>query len=125
MGLYTGPMDQLTVFVNGAWIPNSELHISVDDAGFLLGATVTERLRTFAGRVFRLNEHLDRLRNSLNIVGLDSDRVCNQVAMAIPELLRRNASLIDAGDDWSIVAFATPGVAGSGSPTVCVHGYPL
>ena len=118
-------MDQISVFLNGDWIPNSELHISVDDAGFLLGATVTERLRTFGGRVFRLAEHLDRLRNSLKIVGLDSDKICDQVATAIPEFLQRNGSLIDAGDDWSIVAFATPGVSGSGDPTVCVHGYPL
>jgi branched-subunit amino acid aminotransferase/4-amino-4-deoxychorismate lyase len=118
-------MDQITVFLNDAWIPNSELHIPVDDAGFLLGATVTERLRTFAGQVFRLREHLDRLRNSLKIVGLDSDKICNQVATAVPEFLRCNGTLIDAGDDWSIVAFATPGMAGSGRPTVCVHGYPL
>src|SRR5258705_1436403 len=118
-------MDQITVFLNGAWVPNSELHISVDDAGFLLGATVTERLRTFGGRVFRLDEHLERLRNSLKIVGLDSDKICNQVATAVPEFLRRNGALIEPGDDWSIIAFATPGVAGSGTPTVCVHGYPL
>jgi branched-subunit amino acid aminotransferase/4-amino-4-deoxychorismate lyase len=118
-------MDQITVFLNGAWIPNTELHISVDDAGFLLGATVTERLRTFRGQVFRLNEHLDRLRNSLKIVGLNSDAICDQVAAAVPDFLHRNQALIDAGDDWSIVAFVTPGVLGSGRPTVCVHGYPL
>ncbi len=118
-------MDQFTVFLNGAWIPNSELHISVDDAGFLLGATVTERLRTFGGQVFRLNEHLDRLRNSLTIVGLDSNKICDQVARAVPEFLHRNAALIEPGNDWSIIAFATPGIAGNDRPTVCVHGYPL
>src|SRR5215212_6914177 len=99
MGLYTGPMDQITVFLNGRWIPNPELHISVDDPGFLLGATVTERLRTFNGQVFRLNEHLDRLRNSLNIIGLDSEAICNQVAAAVPEFLRRNQTLIEPADD--------------------------
>jgi branched-subunit amino acid aminotransferase/4-amino-4-deoxychorismate lyase len=118
-------MDQITVYLNGKWIPNSELHISVDDPGFLLGATVTERLRTFNGRVFRLNEHLDRLRNSLKIIGLDSKAICNQVASAIPEFLRRNQTLIEPADDWSIVAFVTPGPAATGRPTVCVHGYPL
>ena len=97
MGLYTGPMDQITVFLNGAWVPNSELHISVDDAGFLLGATVTERFRTFGGQVFRLDEHLDRLRNSLKIIGLDSDAICDQVAAAVPEFLRRNQTLIERG----------------------------
>src|SRR4051812_23170316 len=118
-------MDQISVFLNGAWIPNSELHISVDDAGFLLGATVTERLRTFGGQVFRLDDHLNRLRNSLKIVGLDSDKISNQVADAVPEFIRRNAKLTNSGDDWSIVAFVTPGVSGIGRPTVCVHGYPL
>ncbi|HVT29207.1 MAG TPA: aminotransferase class IV, partial [Lacipirellulaceae bacterium] len=101
------------------------LYISVDDAGFLLGATVTERLRTFRRQVFRLNEHLARLRHSLAIVGLDSDAITDRVATAIPEFIRRNQSLIDDGDDWSIVAFATPGVASAALPTVCVHGYPL
>jgi branched-chain amino acid aminotransferase len=118
-------MDKITVFLNGAWIPNSELHIAVDDAGFLLGATVTERLRTFGGKVFRLAKHIERLRNSLKIVGLNSDKICTDVEKAVPEFIRRNQSLIDAADDWSIVAFATPGKAGSGQPTVCVHGFPL
>ena len=118
-------MDQISVYLNGNWIPNSELHVAVDDAGFLLGATVTERLRTFGHRVFRLEAHLERLRNSLNIIGLDRVTICDQVGTAVAEFIRRNQSLMQPGDDWAIVAFATPGVAGSGRPTVCVHGFPL
>lgn len=113
------------MYLNGAWIPNSSLCIPVDDAGFLFGATVTERLRTFGGRIFRLDEHLARLRNSLKIVGVDVEAITEQVAKAVPEFLRRNAALIDPGDDWSVVAFATSGASGSKCPTVCVHGYPL
>src|SRR6478672_6883162 len=116
MGLYTGPMDQITVFLNGSWVPDSDLHISVDDAGFLLGATVTERLRTFGGQVFRLDEHLARLRNSLKIVGLNSDAISSQVATAVLEFIRGNQTLIEPDDDWSIIAFATPGAAGSERP---------
>lgn len=118
-------MTQPTVFLDGNWIPNSELHISVDDLGFLLGATVTERLRTFGGKVFRLTEHIGRLRNSLDIIGLDSEAICREIETAIPEFLRRNQELIEAGDDWSIIAFVTPGIPGSGQATVCVHGHPL
>jgi branched-chain amino acid aminotransferase len=116
-------MRESSAYLNGAWIPSSDLHVSVDDVGFLVGATVTERLRTFGGRVFRLEEHLARLRNSLEIVGLDADSLTRQVEAAIPEFVRRNAGLIDAGDDWSIAVFATPG-RGDG-PTICVHGNPL
>ena len=118
-------MSQLSIYLNGDWIPNSELRIPVDDAGFLLGATVTERLRTFRGEVFRMEEHLRRLRRSLDIVGLDSGAIIDQVAGAIPEFLSRNHGKIEAGDDWSVIAFVTPGAAGSNRPTVCVHGYPL
>src|SRR2546425_9111547 len=118
-------MDVVSAYFNGAWVLSSELCISLDDAGFLLGATVTERLRTFRGEVFRLEEHLRRLRHSLEIVGLDSGPISDQVATAVPEFLRRNQALIEAGDDWSIIAFATPGAAGGGQPTICVHGYPL
>jgi branched-subunit amino acid aminotransferase/4-amino-4-deoxychorismate lyase len=118
-------MDKTSAYFNGHWIPSAELRIAVDDVGFLLGATVTERLRTFRHEVFRLDEHLRRLQRSLEIVGLDADAIAKQVAGAVPEFLSRNSGLIADDDDWSIIAFVTPGVTGSGRPTVCVHGHPL
>jgi branched-subunit amino acid aminotransferase/4-amino-4-deoxychorismate lyase len=118
-------MDARWAYCNGEWIRTSELRIGVDDLGFLLGATVTERLRTFRGQVFRLDEHMRRLRRSLEIVGLDVEAITTQIAAAIHEFVSRNSGQIAEGDDWSIVAFATPGVVGAGRPTVCVHGYPL
>jgi branched-chain amino acid aminotransferase len=118
-------MSTALAYLNGDWVPSSQLSVTVDDIGFLVGATVTERLRTFRGQVFRLQEHLARLRGSLEIIGLDGQSIADEVGHAIVEFLKRNGSLIDAEDDWSIAAFATPGVAGTGKPTVCVHGHPL
>jgi branched-subunit amino acid aminotransferase/4-amino-4-deoxychorismate lyase len=118
-------MASYAAYLNGEWIPSTDLHIPVDDLGFAMGATVTERLRTFHGQVFRLQEHLARLRGSLSIIGLDSDAIAAEVGHAIGEFLRRNEGRLDPADDWGIAAFATPGSAGSGRPTVCVHGNPL
>ncbi len=118
-------MDTLLAFRNGKWIPNSELRISVDDVGFQTGATVTERLRTFRHNAFRLDAHLRRMRRSLEIVGLEAENNLVQIAQAIPEFIERNARLLADDDDWSIVAFVTPGVLGTNRPTVCVHGQPL
>jgi len=112
-------------YLNGRWIPDAELSIGVDDFGFLLGATVTERLRTFRGQAFRLDEHLRRLRHSLEIVGLPADEISAQIGDAIKEFVERNRSQLPSDDDWSISAFATPGTSAAGPPTVCVHGYPL
>ncbi|MEX0643443.1 MAG: aminotransferase class IV [Pirellulales bacterium] len=118
-------MDTTWAYSSGDWIPSTELRLAVDDVGFLLGATVTERLRTFCGEAFRLDEHLQRLRRSLEIVGLDAEAITAQVAQAVPEFVGRNRAILDTDDDWTIIAFATPGVAGAGRPTVCVHGFPL
>ena len=118
-------MDSPWAYMNGEWVRNTQLHVAVDDVGFLLGATVTERLRTFRGQVFRLTAHMQRLQRSLEIIGLDAETITAEVAEAVPELLVRNRGQIAADDDWSIVAFVTPGISGSGRPTVCVHGHPL
>jgi len=112
-------------YLNGRWIPDDALSISVEDIGFLMGATVTERLRTFGGQVFRLDEHLRRLRHSLEIVGLAGQEIEDQVGRAIREYVDRNRGVLADDDDWSILAFATPGTSPEGPPTMCVHGYPL
>lgn len=115
-------------YLNGRWIAESELSIRVSDPGFAMGVTITERLRTFGGMVWRQAEHLRRLRRSAQIVGLPAD-VADELDVAMTEFWRRHEPLRaaestpDAPDDWAIVAFATPGVGGE--PTRCVHGMPL
>ncbi|MEX2317755.1 MAG: aminotransferase class IV [Pirellulales bacterium] len=118
-------MDAPWAYRNGDWIASRELSVAVDDVGFLLGATVTERFRTFRGEVFRLDEHLGRMRHSLEIVGLDAGRIVAEFSKVVPEFVIRNRGHVADDDDWSIIAFATPGVLGADRPTVCVHGYPL
>jgi branched-chain amino acid aminotransferase len=112
-------------YSNGQWILEESLRIDVTDVGFLLGATVTERLRTFGGQVFRLGEHMQRMRRSLEIVGLDAAGISDELAHAIPEFVSRNAGEIAPDDDWTINAFVTPGRSSKGQPTVCIHGWPL
>ena len=118
-------MTSLLAYANGNWTAAEDLNIAVDDVGFLLGATITERLRTFRGQVFRLDQHLARMRRSLEIVGLDAAAITSEFAHAIPEFVAKNAAHLAVDDDWSITAFATPGLAGRSRPTVCVHGGPL
>jgi branched-chain amino acid aminotransferase len=106
-------METLQAYCNGAWVASDELAVAVDDVGFLLGVTVTERLRTFRGKIFRLDAHLKRMRRSLEIVGLDAAGIVDQVAAAVPELVARNRTHLAPDDDWAISAFATPGRTGT------------
>ena len=128
-------MREPQAFLNGQWIPASAAAISVGDAGFVLGATIAEQLRTFAGKIFHLDDHLVRLAHSLEIIGLDP-RVTNEyLAETACELVARNHPLLERGDDLGLSVFVTPGIYGAYSagenletgnlPTVCLHTYRL
>jgi branched-subunit amino acid aminotransferase/4-amino-4-deoxychorismate lyase len=113
-------------YLNGKWIDARELSIPVSDLGFTLGATIVERLRTFASKPFRVEQHLERLRHSLRIVHWNAAELTSEVASALDEFIQRNALLLAPGDDWTITVFITPGESsGAAHPTVCVHGGPL
>ncbi|MEX2167914.1 MAG: aminotransferase class IV [Pirellulales bacterium] len=115
-------MPTRVAYLNGHWIDDATLAIPVADLGFAMGVTVTERLRTFGGNVFRQAEHVARMRRSLEIVGLPV-LIADEIDAAIGDFMSLNGPLREPDDDWSVVAFATPG--SGGPPTICVHGYPL
>jgi len=77
-------------YLNGQWLPASQASIGLADAGFVLGATVSEQLRTFGGKLFRLEAHLDRLERSLAITGVTpgiTRQEFQQIAMQLAETL--------------------------------------
>jgi branched-subunit amino acid aminotransferase/4-amino-4-deoxychorismate lyase len=106
--------------------------VSVFDGGFMQGVTVAEQLRTFGGKLFRLDMHLDRLERSLEIVGVDPGMAREDFARIAGELAAQNHRLIDPADDLGLTIFVTPGpyaayaaVASHKGPTVCLHTQPL
>jgi len=122
-------------YLNGQLIPASQASLQVYDAGFVLGVTVAEQVRTFAGRLFRLERHLARLTHSLDIVEVDPGISMSELERAAIELVERNHALLDDGDDMGLSIFVTPGPystmaavadeAGRSGPTICMHTYPL
>src|SRR6185437_14936996 len=60
-----------TVNVNGRVLDQAHAVISVFDHGFLYGEGVYETLRTFNGRPFLFDRHMQRLRNSARMLMLD------------------------------------------------------
>lgn len=49
------------VYLNGSFLPLSEARLSPLDYGFLYGYGLFETMRAYSGRVFRLDDHLQRL----------------------------------------------------------------
>lgn len=124
-------MAEPIAFSNGRFLPASQLSIAVHDTGFVQGVAVAEQLRTFGGKLFRLEEHLQRLAHSLEIVGVDPGLPLTKLGETAREVAAHNHSLLAAGDDLGLSIFVTPGPystfapSGSAAPTVGMHTYPL
>ncbi|HEV3416189.1 MAG TPA: aminotransferase class IV [Pirellulales bacterium] len=124
-------MSEPIAYLNGQLLPASQATLPIDDAGFVMGATVTEQLRTFGGRLFRLERHLERLRHSLDICGLDSGLSSADFGQIAEKLVARNHPLLAQGDDLGLAIFITPGpypaLAESRNhiATVGLHTFPL
>jgi len=58
------------VYLNGILMPRNQASISILDYGFLYGFGLFETMRSYGGRVFRLDKHLSRLARSAEILGL-------------------------------------------------------
>lgn len=121
-------------FLNGQMLPARAARLPVSDAGIVLGATVTEMIRTFRGRPFRLDEHLARFERSLRYVRFETGLSAGRWREVIAELVAHNFRLMDPADDLGIVLFVTAGdlpmYAGirgvrPAAPTVCAHTFPL
>jgi branched-subunit amino acid aminotransferase/4-amino-4-deoxychorismate lyase len=110
-------------YQSGEWL--AQPSVPFDDLGFVWGVTVVERLRTFAGRLFRAEHHLARLRRSLEIVDLDAPVICREVERASIECVERNYGQVDTGGDLNIVVVVTPGRPADRRPLVCVQAFPV
>lgn len=93
-------------YLNGAFLPLEEAHISVMDRGFLFGDGVYEVIPVYGGRLFRLAHHLKRLQNSLDAVRIRNPLTDAEWDAMLAELVARNT-----GGDQAVYLQVTRGVA--------------
>jgi len=83
------------VWINGQFIDEDAANISIRDAGLLHGAGVFTTMRGYGAKVFRINDHLARLRASCEALFVPLQYKDEVLTHAAFELLGRNA-LTDA-----------------------------
>lgn len=83
------------VYMDGKFVPAEEAAVSVYDHGLLYGDGVFEGIRAYNGRVFRLEEHVERLYDSAKAIMLVIPITQEEMCDAIRETLRKNG-LTDA-----------------------------
>ena len=60
-----------TIWLDGEWHDRDTAKVSVYDHGLLYGDGVFEGIRVYGGKVFRLDEHVDRLYDSARALWLE------------------------------------------------------
>ena len=58
------------VYLNGKFLPENKAKVSCLDKGFIYGFGLFETMRSYNGKVFYLDAHINRLRKSCKILGL-------------------------------------------------------
>lgn len=95
-----------TVYLNGQFVPAEQASVSVLDRGFIFGDGVYEVIPVYGGHLFRLDQHLERLQNSLVAVQIPNPLSREQWNDMLRQLVQQNGN-----GDLSLYLQITRGVA--------------
>jgi branched-chain amino acid aminotransferase len=80
----------LKVYLNGEIIEQEQAQVSVSNPAFLHGVGLFETLAAYNGRAFKLDEHLERMKQSAKKLDMPLDECIDQASGAIEQLLQAN-----------------------------------
>ena len=86
----TAHSKQLQIYIDGKFYSEANAKISVFDHGLLYGDGIFEGIRFYNGRVFRLEEHLERLWDSARSICLEIPTSMHEMTEALLETIRQN-----------------------------------
>lgn len=117
----------MKTYLNGQMLDDNQALVSSQDAGFQHGVGLFETMFATNGKVFRLDQHLARLKRSAAELGLAADMDTAPLADAVNQTLAAN-ELVDARLRLTVTAGTISMLRTSdGEPamqvkqTVCVH----
>ncbi len=86
----TSAPESLQIYIDGEFFDQADAKVSVFDHGLLYGDGVFEGIRFYNGRVFRMEEHMDRLWESARSICLEIPISRQEMDEALLETIRQN-----------------------------------
>jgi branched-chain amino acid aminotransferase len=80
----------MKIFLNGKLVDEKDAVVSVFDHGLLYGDGVFEGIRAYNGRVFLLDEHIDRLYDSAKAIALNIPMTKEEMSKAVVDTCKAN-----------------------------------
>ena len=99
-----------TVYLNGEFFPEDQACVPVLDRGFIFGDGVYEVIPAYNGKLFRAQEHLERLQNNLDAIRIPNPHSLDEWATLLANLIAKNIGNSASGD-LSVYLQITRGVA--------------
>jgi len=107
------------VYISGRMLAETEAKISIFDSAIMLADTVTESTRTFGHRPFKLEQHIERLYQSLKLTRIDPGMSAEAMLRTTLDVFEANLDNYAAHEDCWIVHNISRGLAVAGAdPTV-------
>ena len=127
-------MSEPIAYLNGRFVPASQCRLPVYDLGIVLGAAVTDLLRTFNHRPYRMEDHVRRLHRSARYARIDPP-VSPAETMEISRKLIEHNTALAPDRELALIYYMTAGenrlyagsAASSGKPSAShvQHTFPL
>ncbi|MCA9066536.1 MAG: aminotransferase class IV, partial [Planctomycetaceae bacterium] len=127
-------MNEPIAYLKGQFVPASQCTLAIFDLGIVLGAAVTDFLRTFHQRPYRIEDHVRRFYQSCRHARIEPP-VDMQQSISISERLIAENSKLSGAQELGLVYYMTAGensiYAGAAGipaklqPTCVQHTFPL
>jgi branched-chain amino acid aminotransferase len=115
-----------TYYVDGEFVAGHKAVIPVDDLAVLRGIGICDIMRTFHGTPYFIDEHIQRLKESGEKIGLDLPWSREQIKQIVLETLKRNPLADEANIRIVITGGSSPDfMTPSGKPRLIVMVTPI
>lgn len=120
-------MQEPIAYLKGEFVPQSQCVLPVYDLGIVLGAAVTDFLRTFNQQPYRMQDHVHRFYRSCKYARIEPP-VSLEETVAISEKLLSENSQLAPGEELGLVYYMTAGentvyAGASGMPETLTPSY--
>ncbi|MBN80051.1 MAG: hypothetical protein CMJ70_07920 [Planctomycetaceae bacterium] len=127
-------MDQPIAYLKGKFVPASECALPMYDLGIVLGAAVTDFLRTFHQRPYRMDDHIQRFYRSCKYARIQPPVDLAESISISEHLLKTNAPF-HPGQELGLIFYMTAGensvyagaagIPANPSPSYVQHTFPM
>ena len=114
--------NERVAWFNGKIVPEHEVRIPFRDLSWLYGDGAFDMTRSFGGKPFKLNEHMERFYRSLKYLRIDPGMSAEKMIAISEDVFERNRHLLGPDEDYWIGQRVSRGVKDVPGDNLDYHG---